>query len=95
MAAMEAADAKGGDTRCSGDSMPKTKAPCVTKTSHTAYILRAEKTDTNKTTYSDGDYAMFISVTEGDIKADEDGNPVKALRLRYDAWTKAGRPIRP
>ena len=93
MAAMEAADAKGGDTRCSCDSMPKTKAPCLTKTSHVAYILLAEKADTNKATYSDGDYAMFISVTEGDIKPDEDGNPVKTLRLRYDAWKK-GRPVR-
>ena len=27
-----------------------------------------------------------------DIKPDEDGNPVKTLRLRYDAWKKAGRP---
>ena len=94
MAAMEAADAKGGDTRCSCASAPKTMAPCLTKTSHVAYILLAEKTDTNKATYSDGDYAMFISVTEGDIKAEEDGNPVKTLRLRYDAWTKAGRPVR-
>lgn len=93
MAAMEAADAKGGDRRCTCDSMPKTQAPCLTKTSHVAYILLAEKTDTNKTTYSDGDYAMFISVTERDIKPEEDANPVKTLRLRYDAW-KAARPVR-
>lgn len=92
MAAMEAADAKGGDRRCSCDRAPKTQAPCLTKTSHVAYILLAEKTDINKTTYSDGDYAMFISVTEGDIKPDEDANPVKTLRLRYDAWKKAPRP---
>jgi uncharacterized Ntn-hydrolase superfamily protein len=92
MAAMEAADALGGDKRCSCDSMPKTNAPCVTKTSHVAYILLAEKTDTNKATFNDGDYAMFIPVTEGDIKPDEDGNPVKTLRLRYNAWKKARRP---
>lgn len=94
MAAMEAADAKGGDRRCSCESMPKTQAPCLTKTSHVAYILLAEKTDANKSTYSDGDYAMFISVTEGDIKPDEDANPVKTLRLRYDAWKKTVRPVR-
>ena len=41
---------------------------------------------------NDGDYAMFIPVTEGDIKPNEDGNPVKTLRLRYDAWKKASRP---
>ena len=48
MAAMEAADAKGGDKRCSCESTPKTPAPCVTKTAHVACILLAEKTDTNK-----------------------------------------------
>lgn len=91
MAAMEAADAKGGDKRCSCDSTPKTTAPCVTKTAHVAYMLQAEKADTNKTSYSDGDYAMFISVTEQDITAGEDANPVKTLRLRYEAWKKAKR----
>jgi uncharacterized Ntn-hydrolase superfamily protein len=89
MAAMEAADAKGGDSRCSCDSAPKTPAPCVTKHAHVAYILLAEKKDKNKTSYSDGDYSMFISVTEQDIKENEDGNPVKTLRMRYDAWKKS------
>lgn len=88
MAAMEAADARGGDNRCSCDSLPKTPAPCVTKHAHVAYILLAEKTDTNKSSYSDGDYAMFINVTEENITADEDANPVKTLRMRYDAWKK-------
>lgn len=91
MAAMEAADAKGGDKRCSCDSLPKTPAPCVTKHAHIAYILLAEKTDTNKASYSDGDYSMFISVSESDIKAEEDANPVKTLRMRYEAWKRAKR----
>ena len=89
MAAMEAADAKGGDKRCSCDAAPKTPAPCVTKTAHIAYILLAEKTDKNKVAFSDGDFSMFISVSETDIKPEEDGNPVKTLRMRYDAWKKA------
>jgi uncharacterized Ntn-hydrolase superfamily protein len=88
MAAMDAADAQGGDSRCSCDSLPKTPAPCVTKHAHIAYILLAEKTDTNKTLFSDGDYAMFINVNESNITADEDANPVKTLRMRYDAWKK-------
>lgn len=92
MAAMEAADAKGGDKRCSCDSLPKTAAACLTRTSHVAYILLAEKTDTNKATFNDGDYAMFIAVNETDIKQHEDANPVKTLRLRYDAWKKAAKP---
>jgi len=91
MAAMEAADAKGGDNGCSCDSVPKTPAPCVTKHAHIAYILLAEKTDTNKASYSDGDYSMFISVSEQDIKENEDGNPVKTLRMRYDTWKKANK----
>src|SRR5436190_2932083 len=49
MAAMEAADAGGGDSRCScplppagGSPLP---LPCESKTAHVAYILMAEKTD--------------------------------------------------
>ncbi len=89
MAAMEAADGKGGDSRCTCDSEPKVDAPCTTKTAHVSYILRAEKTDANKQSFNDGDYAMYVSVTNEDIKPTEDANPVKTLRMRYDAWKKA------
>jgi len=88
MAAMEAADAKGGDKRCTCDTEPKLSAPCDGKTAHVAYILRAEKSDANKTSYNDGDYAMYISVTNEDITTSENANPVKTLRMRYDAWKK-------
>lgn len=83
MAAMEAADAAGGDSRCSCDRGPKIDAPCTAKTSHVAYILEAGKTDTNGTSYNDGRYALYLSVTDQDIKPDEDANPVKTLRMRY------------
>jgi uncharacterized Ntn-hydrolase superfamily protein len=86
MAAMEAADARGGDKRCSCDSEPKTAAACVTKTAHVAYILLAESTDANPASFNDGDYKMFINVTEQNIQASEDANPVKTLRMRYDKW---------
>jgi uncharacterized Ntn-hydrolase superfamily protein len=89
MAAMEAADSKGGDSRCTCDSEPKVNAPCTTKTAHVSYILRAEKTDANKQSFNDGDYAMYVSVTNEDIKPAEDANPVKTLRMRYDAWVKS------
>jgi uncharacterized Ntn-hydrolase superfamily protein len=89
MAAMEAADSKGGDSRCTCDSEPKVDAPCTTKTAHVSYILRAEKTDANKQSFNDGDYAMYVSVTNEDIKPTEDANPVKTLRMRYDAWVKS------
>ncbi len=89
MAAMEAADRKGGDKRCTCDSEPKVDAPCTTKTAHVSYILRAEKTDRNRQSFNDGDYAMYLSVTNEDIKPTENANPVKTLRMRYDAWKKS------
>ncbi len=85
MAAMEAADAKGGDSRCTCESEPKLEAPCEGRTSHVAYILRAEKGDRNGESFNDGDYAMYISVTDKDITPEENANPVKTLRMRYDA----------
>ena len=84
MAAMEAADAAGGDSRCSCERGPKVNAPCTTKTAHVAYILEAARTDTNGESYNDGKYSLYISVTDQDIKPDEDANPVKTLRMRYD-----------
>jgi uncharacterized Ntn-hydrolase superfamily protein len=85
MAAMEAADAKGGDSRCTCATEPRVEAPCDGKTSHVAYILRADKTDKNGESFNDGSYAMYISVTDKDIKPAENANPVKTLRMRYDA----------
>jgi hypothetical protein len=88
MAAMEAADAAGGDSRCSCDRGPKVDAPCTAKTAHVAYILEAAKTDTNGESYNDGKYSLFISVTDQDITPQEDANPVKTLRIRYDRARK-------
>jgi hypothetical protein len=95
MAAMEAADASGGDSRCScplppADGSPST-IPCDGKTSHVAYILMAESTDTNGDSHNDGRYTMFIRVAQPDhgplsIHAGENLNPVKTLRLRYSEW---------
>jgi hypothetical protein len=89
MAAMETADAKGGDKRCTCETEPKPDAPCVNKTAHVAYILAADKTDPSGDSFNDGRYAMYISVTNADIAPTENANPVKTLRLRYDAWKKA------
>ena len=97
MAAMEAADAGGGDSRCScpaptaDGSMPK--IPCDNKTAHVAYILMADKTDTSGDSHNDGHYTMFIRVAQPDhgplsIHEGENLNPVKTLRLRYDEWRK-------
>jgi len=90
VAAMEAADAKGGDRRCNCETEPKPNAPCDDKTAHVAYILISEKTDQNGSSHNDGKYYAYIRVTDDDIKPDEDANPVKTLRMRYDAWKRAG-----
>jgi hypothetical protein len=99
MAAMDAADASGGDSRCTCPPPPTdgtTPAiPCDGKTAHIAYILMAEATDTNGQSHNDGKYSMYLTVTQpgpdkgpNQIKEGENLNPVKTLRLRYDAWRK-------
>ena len=89
MAAMEAADANGGDRRCTCDSLPKIDAPCSAKTAHVAYLLRATPSDKPGVSHNDGSYALYLSVTDADITPSEDANPVKTLRMRYEAWKKS------
>jgi len=99
MAAMEAADGSGGDSRCVCPPWPtdgsKPKVPCDGKTSHVAYILMAETTDTNGDSHNNGKYTMYLTVSQpgGDkgpnqIRDGENLNPVKTLRVRYDEWRK-------
>ncbi|MFI5177113.1 MAG: DUF1028 domain-containing protein [Vicinamibacterales bacterium] len=99
MAAMEAADASGGDSRCSCPPPPADGStppiPCDTKTAHLAYILMAEPGDTNGQSHNDGKYTMYINVAQpgptngpGAIHEGENLNPVKTLRMRYDVWRK-------
>jgi hypothetical protein len=99
MAAMDAADGAGGDSRCTCPPPPadgSTPAnPCDGKTSHVAYILMAEANDSNGDSHNNGKYAMYLSVSQpganrgpGAIAPGENLNPVKTLRARYDAWRK-------
>lgn len=90
MAAMEAADANGGDHRCNCGSNPMEHVPCDNKTAHVAYIAIADKTDAPGVTHNDGQYYAYISVGDDSIKAGESANPVKTLRMRYDAWIRSG-----
>jgi uncharacterized Ntn-hydrolase superfamily protein len=91
MAAMESADARGGDKRCTCETkpLPAATAACESKASHVAYILRADPTDKNGAAFNDGQYAMYVAVTNDDILPSENANPVRTLRMRYDAWKKA------
>ncbi len=98
MAAMEAADAEGGDVRCTCESEPLLEhVPCDGKTSHVAYILVANPDDAEGESFNDGDYSLFIDVTDENIVEGENANPVRTLRMRYDRWkaeavSGAGRP---
>lgn len=104
MAAMEAADAAGGDSRCTckTPAVPAESAsiPCTIRTSLVAYILAADPKDTNgpanlPNSHNDGKYAMYITVSQPNhgpafqIRPGENLDPVKTLRMRYDAWIKA------
>ncbi len=89
MAAMAAADAAGGDGRCTCESEPIPEAPCDGKTSHVAYLLVADADDPEGESFNDGEYSLFIDVTDENIQPDENANPVITLRMRYDRW-KAG-----
>jgi Family of unknown function (DUF1028) len=97
MAAMEAADGSGGDSRCTCPPWPtdgsKPPIPCSEKTAHVAYILMAEKGDTNGDSHNNGEYTMYLTVSQpapdhgpNVIREGENLNPVKTLRMRYDAW---------
>jgi uncharacterized Ntn-hydrolase superfamily protein len=88
MAAMEAADAHGGDRRCKCSTPPDPPAPCENKTAHVAYLVVAGKKDRMGEGLSDGYYLLELQVTDQDIKPDENDNPVKTLRMRYDRWVK-------
>jgi hypothetical protein len=102
MAALETADASGGDSRCSCPAPPADGSapaiPCEGKTAHVAYILMAEKTDTNGDSHNNGTYAMYLTVAQPEaggpnaIKPGENLNPVKTLRMRYDVWRKTQPP---
>ena len=92
---MEAADGEGGDIRCTCETEPVLDVPCDGKTSHVAYLLVADADDPSGSSFNDGDYSLYIDVTDENIVAGENANPVVTLRLRYDAWKAeqgGGRP---
>ena len=90
MAAMEGADEAGGDVRCTCESEPVPDAPCHGKNAHVAYILVADRHDPTGESFNDGQYGLYLSVTDEDIEPNEDANPVLTLRQRYEAWKADG-----
>jgi uncharacterized Ntn-hydrolase superfamily protein len=83
MAAMEAADAAGGDRRCSCRTRPAPTAPCATRHALVAYLLATDPDDGGA--FDSGGRRVYIDVTDENIRPDEDANPVVTLRKRYDA----------
>ena len=99
MAAMEAADGSGGDSRCVCPAWPSDGTapmiPCDNRTSHIAYILASDAKDSNGDSHNNGKYSVYLTTSQPgpdkgpyQIKAGENLNLVKTLRLRYDAWKK-------
>ena len=98
MAALETADQYGGDSRCTCPPLPadgsRPPIACEGRTSYVSYILMANRNDTNGDSHNNGKYAMYLTVTQpgqggpNEIKPGENLNPVKTLRLRYDAWRR-------
>ena len=91
MAAMEAADAAGGDRRCtcSTPPVPDTVAPCTHRTAHVAYLAIADSSSRDGASFNDGHYVAVIDVTDENITREENANPVTTLRRRYDAWQRS------
>lgn len=97
MLAMEKADELGGDARCTCQTEPLPGAQCTGKTAHVAYILAADPKDPMGTfhvdhpqdlraPYNNGDYHLYLAVWPDNTRPDEDANPVRTLRMRYEAW---------
>ena len=79
-----------GIKRCNCANNPLEFVPCDNKTAHVSYIAIANKDDQLGVTHSDGAYYAVLRASDNDIVKGESANPVKTLRLRYDAWKRAG-----
>lgn len=93
MAAMDAADAAGGDVRCTCETepLPEVGRSCTSRNAHVAYLLAADPDDPEGASFNDGEYDLYLNVTDENLRPGEDQNPVMALRSRYDALPVAER----
>ena len=97
MAAMEAADEAGGDARCTCETPPVPDAPCDGRNAHVAYILAADPDDREGESFNDGSYALFIDVTDENIRPTENANPVSpsgCATMPGSSGTAIGTPCR-
>lgn len=87
MAAMIAADAAGGDVRCTCETepLPDEGRMCTNRTSHVAYLLAADPENTSGASFNDGDYSLYLNVHDENLEPGDDQNPVLVLQKRYEA----------
>ncbi len=76
--------------RCTCDTEPVLEVACDSRNAHVAYLLAADPEDVEGTSFNDGEYALFLDVTDENIEAGENANPVITLRMRYDQWRRGG-----
>ena len=99
MAAMDAADGSGGDSRCACPAYPgdgsKPPIPCSDRVAHAGWIVMADPKDKNGDATSNGEYALYLTAIQpgadrgpNQIHPGEDLDVEKTLRIRYDAWRK-------
>lgn len=100
MAAMDAADASGGDSRCTCPPYPtdgsKRPIACSNRVAHAAWIIMADPKDPPGDSFNNGAYSLYLTVLQpgpdrgpNQIKPGEDLNAQTTLRMRYDAWRKS------
>jgi uncharacterized Ntn-hydrolase superfamily protein len=98
MAAMEAADTAGGDSRCSCPSLPPegtaVAIPCDGRTAHVAYILMAKPADTSGDSHNSGN-ARCTSPCRSrtrEARPGETGEPESSEDAARARWWRKTRP---
>jgi len=56
-----------------------------------ARVCTGETLQRCRAPWNDGQYALYIAVYPSNWKPNEDSNPVRTLRARYDAWKRTQR----
>jgi hypothetical protein len=73
------------------ENHPQTPPPGVA-VDPTARVCTGDTLQRCRAPWNDGQYALYIAVYPSNWKPEEDSNPVRTLRARYDAWKRTQRP---
>jgi hypothetical protein len=72
------------------ENHPQTPPPGVA-VDPTARVCSGETLQRCRAPWNDGRYALYIAVYPSNWQPNEDSNPVRTLRARYDAWKRTQR----